>query len=288
MSFLYPGILYNLLYLSCNYHLMSNNFFIPQVQPLKSIVQLFWQTNWLTQFATETIIPRGIIEIIFDFSEQPVHASLSNAPYRLARCFINGFNTRPITLQLPQRQNFFGVRLHPMAVKNIVGIPPGQFANAMVDLTLIDASIHHIWQQLLEQETFTQKVAAFSDWVTKKWRPLDNREEMINRFLTSTGDAVSSVTQLAADVCYSPRQLTRKMFALTGMNTEETLLYKKFLLATHLMHSNNMSLTQVAYHCQFADQSHFIRTFKQFASITPGEYAVAKSQLPGHIYQDVR
>jgi len=267
---------------------MSNNFFIPQTQPLSSIVQLFWQTNWPTGFETETIIPRGIVEIIFDFSPQPVNAVVNDAPTCLARCFINGFNTQPIILQLPPRQHFFGVRLHPLAVKNIVGVPPGQFANATIDLTIVDASAQYVWQQLAELDTFAQKVAVVSDWINKKWRPLDNREEMINQFLSGNNDAVPTVAQLASDVCYSPRQLSRKMLALTGMNTEETLLYKKFLLSTQLMHNTNLSLTQVAYHSQFADQSHFIRTFKQFAAITPGEYIAAKGPLPGHIYKGVR
>jgi AraC-like DNA-binding protein len=93
---------------------------------------------------------------------------------------------------------------------------------------------------------------------------------------------------LANMLCYSPRHLSRKVHSLTGMNTEEVLSYKRFLRSVELIHYTNMSLTQIAYCCQFADQSHFIRTFRSLAAITPGEYKNQKSPLPGHIYENVR
>jgi len=78
------------------------------------------------------------------------------------------------------------------------------------------------------------------------------------------------------------------MKALTGMNTEEVLLYKKFLHSIDLIHHTKMSLTEIAYCCQFTDQSHFIKTFRSLAMMTPGDYEDQKSLLPGHIFKNVR
>lgn len=39
-----------------------------------------------------------------------------------------------------------------------------------------------------------------------------------------------------------------------------------------LMKTNETNLTDIAYECGFADQSHFIRTFKQLTGLLPGEY----------------
>jgi AraC-like DNA-binding protein len=66
------------------------------------------------------------------------------------------------------------------------------------------------------------------------------------------------------------------------------LLYKKFLLSDHLVHYSNISLTQIAYSSRFADQSHFIKTFKRYAHITPSEYRKFKTHLESHIFKDVR
>jgi AraC-like DNA-binding protein len=72
------------------------------------------------------------------------------------------------------------------------------------------------------------------------------------------------------------------------MNTEEILLYKKYLHAVHLMHTTNLSLTEIAYRSRFSDQSHFIKTFKTYTNMTPGAYNRAKSAMKGHIYDIVR
>lgn len=267
----------------------SNFFLIPQAQPVSSIVYSFWQRDEVNSFKTETIIPRGIVEIIFNFSDAAgLTMQLNNKQYALTKCFINGFNTHSIQLSLPEKQVFFGVRFHPAMVKNIFGVAPGEFANVAIDLTLIDASVALLWHELFEQPTFSSRVTVFSNWVSSRLLPVSNRDVLLNHFLTNTSHVIPSVPQLSAALCYSPRHLSRKIYALTGMNTEELLAYKKFLLSTRLLHTSDMSLTQLAYACQFADQSHFIKTFKSFSLLTPGEYKKANIGLEGHIYEDVR
>ena len=87
---------------------------------------------------------------------------------------------------------------------------------------------------------------------------------------------------------YSPRQLSRKLTEATGMNTEEILLYKKYLHALDLIHQSDLSLTQIAYQSQFSDQSHFIRSFKTYSGMTPGVYKASKGFMKGHFYENVR
>ncbi|MEJ0083093.1 MAG: helix-turn-helix transcriptional regulator [Puia sp.] len=111
---------------------------------------------------------------------------------------------------------------------------------------------------------------------------------MINHFLSGFDQHDVSVTELARSLCYSTRQLSRKMAEVTGMNTEEILLYKKYLHAVELIHHTDLSLTQIAYQSNFSDQSHFIKSFKAYSGMTPGVYKTNKSSMKGHIYENVR
>ena len=77
---------------------------------------------------------------------------------------------------------------------------------------------------------------------------------------------ITDVKELAGKLCYSTRHLSRKFYDLAGMNTEDVLLYKKYLHAVHLIHSTNLSLTAIAHQSNFADQSHFIKTFSGFCT----------------------
>lgn len=248
-----------------------------------------WQVDGLTSFCKECIIPKGIVEVIFNFSDNPaIPAQLSNKEYQLPYCFINGSNTAPVSLQLPKQQNFFGIRFQPLAVKKIFGAPASAFLDLPVDLTLLDAQVSSLWHQLVEQKIFNERVLVFLQWMEKKWIDWKPQESLINEFLCSAQHHDISVTGLAKLLCYSPRQLSRKIAEATGLNTEEILHYKKYLQAVHLIHYTDLPLTDIAYKANFSDQAHFIKSFRQYTNMTPGAYRRNKSYQPNHLYEFVR
>lgn len=268
---------------------MENNISIPQNNLIKDSVFSFWQVQRLRDPALkETIIPKGVVEIIFNFETNPIHGQVNNQPITVPRCFLQVYSTAPVKLQLAGSQTFFGVVLNPAAVKHIFHFPPHLFVNCVIDLTINDKSLYTLWQQLGEQKNFNNRVTVFTHWLMKRLPQFTDRENAFNRFLTSYNSTPISVTQLAEQFCYSSRQLSRKFFELTGMNTEQVLLYKKYLQAVHLIHSSGLSLTEIAYCSNFYDQSHFIKTFRAFSHIAPNEYRQQKSPIVGHIFENVR
>lgn len=63
----------------------------------KNIVQAFWQVNRNHQDRQyETIIPKGVIEIIFNLSPSDIHVICDGKKSKIPRCFINGLHTSPI------------------------------------------------------------------------------------------------------------------------------------------------------------------------------------------------
>jgi AraC-like DNA-binding protein len=252
-------------------------------------VHSIWQVEGKPQFHKELILPKGIVEIIFNFSDRnPFVAQIAANRYYLPGCFINGFNTKPIALTLPENQSFFGVRLQPLAVKQILKVPASAFLDMAVDLSLIDKNFNTLWHQLAEENIFEKRVAIFYNHIQKIAAQQQPRETMINEFLSGADKHDLSVPQLSGILCYSSRQLSRKIFEATGMNTEAMLLYKKYLHTVHLVHHTDLPLTEIAYLGNFSDQSHFIRTFKEFTGLTPGEYRRNKGFITGHLYEDVR
>lgn len=268
---------------------MNNDFFIPHTTYLKNIIHSIWQVNGVTPYQNETIIPKGVIEIIFDLGDDvPMQSEINNKEFQLAKCFINGYNTRPIRLRLPLRQFFFGVQFHPVAIKPLFGIQAGELTNLLVDLALLYKSAHSLWQQLIEAKAFHQRVSITCEWIKRKMIQSYPQEFLLDNFLGSNDGHNTDVKALAKALCYSPRHLSRKLLGLTGMNTEQVLLYKKYLHSVHLMHASGLTLTEIAYESGFADQAHFIKSFRAFADLTPNEYRRNRSRIPGHIYQNVR
>lgn len=267
---------------------MDNEIFIPQTLYQKNSIRSIWQVSGRTPFLSETILPKGVIEIIFNFSEHSFNAKISGREFELPRCFINGYNTYPIKLQLPSQQVFFGVQFHPVTVRHFLGVPACEFTNIAIDLTLLDPIFHSLWHQLAGKKTFNERVAIILAWIKNKAIEVPPQEQSLNFFLENNSLQDLSVADLSKTLCYSARQLSRRIYELTKMNTEQILLYKKFLHSVHLIHHTDLSLTAIAYRSNFADQSHFIKSFQSFAQITPGAYKKTKSPVQGHIFKNVR
>jgi len=268
--------------------LLNGDFYLPSSPDLQNVIHSIWQVNRFNSFHKEYIIPKGVVEIIFNFSDGSAVARVGNHQLHLPNCFISGFNTKPIRLELPRQQIFFGVQLQPLAVKKVVGAPGSAFSDTLIDLTLLGSTFKSLWHQLADQSGFESRVAVFCSWIESKFVNWQPQEKLINHFLGAINQHDLSVTDLARSMCYSPRHLSRKILEVTGMNSEEILHYKKYLHAVHLIHHTDLLLTKIAYQSHFSDQSHFIKAFKAYAQLTPGEYSRTKGNLKGHILENVR
>lgn len=267
---------------------MDTNVNIPQSLLINDIVCSFWEVHRHNEPSLrETIIPKGLVEIIFSFETTKLFVNINNQFQNIPRCFVQGFQTSPIELNIANTHTFFGVVLNPASVKHIFHFHPVKFSNCMLDLTLVDASFYSLWHRLGEQKCFNDRVTIFTEWLLQRLPKLTEREKAFDIFLKTHIGTQFSVHDLASKFCYSTKQLSRKLYELTGMNSEQTLLYKKYLQAVHLIHCSEMTLTEIAYSCHFYDQSHFIKTFKDLSHLVPKDYRQRKGKLEGHIFEIV-
>jgi AraC-like DNA-binding protein len=253
--------------------------------PIRQLVNAFWQTKGAPSYAREIILPKGITEIVFSFDHAVPFSmvggrSVSSTP----RCFLSGLNNFPIHLNVPQQQSFFGIELKPAAVKKLLKIPGGEFLNTITDIEELNKEFTTVWHQLAEAVSFDSRVAIIQGWLTEKLSMPHNRDMAVSDFLYSRSEC-SGVADLAAHFCYSSRQLNRKAQEFFGMSTEAVISYRRYLQALRLIHHTGESLTSISYSCNYFDQAHFIRDFKTYAGLTPGEYRKKKSHLAGHLYQ---
>ncbi len=233
----------------------------------------------------ESILPQGVVEIIFNFSHilyglLPHPSGQMQAP----RCFIQGINTHVVKAGYVGQHHLFGIRLQPHRVKSLLGIQPVELKNTPVDLTLIKPGVASLWHQLIEAASFEERLQLVEKFFPAVAQTDCQRLQRLSTLFVAGGiDHFQTVDALAGHVCYSPRHLSRVAHDLFGLSAQELISYKKFLHAVHLMHGPGSSLTQIGYQSGFYDQAHFCRIFKTYAGITPKQYQSSKSELPFHI-----
>ena len=83
----------------------------------------------------------------------------------------------------------------------------------------------------------------------------------------------ADISHVASALCMTPSKLRRRMLECTDLTPANYILTirmdeAKRMLAAYPQHT----VGEVAYHCGFADQSHFSRTFNRLFSITPMQF----------------
>ncbi len=101
------------------------------------------------------------------------------------------------------------------------------------------------------------------------------------RFLVKTVDYIYQlldkhqldVNTLADRLCMSPRQLQRKLVALTGDSPASYILTLKMKKARHLLESNpELTIEDIAERCGFEHATNFYSAFKKKYGVTPMDY----------------
>lgn len=70
----------------------------------------------------------------------------------------------------------------------------------------------------------------------------------------------------------SPKYFCRIFRTVIHRTPIDYLNYYRIEKACYLLETEDLSITEVAYHCGFNDSSYFIRCFKKYKQITPTKY----------------
>ena len=82
----------------------------------------------------------------------------------------------------------------------------------------------------------------------------------------------TSITELSGIACLSKKQFERSFNSFVGINPKEytrIVRFQKALAQMQYQPGKEINQAQIAYTSGYADQSHFIREFKQFCGYTP-------------------
>ena len=96
--------------------------------------------------------------------------------------------------------------------------------------------------------------------------------------LLSLGKRKLEVNTLAETLCMSPRQLHRKLVALTGLPPATYILNRKMERARELLETQpELTIEDIAERCGFEHDSSFYHAFKKMYGITPAEFRRGKT-----------
>jgi AraC-like DNA-binding protein len=177
-----------------------------------------------------------------------------------------------VTLQATGELGFIIVSLRPDAAGRFVDGPLGQFANANIHLGNVfsrgDVSICD--EMLADARNSPERIATVEAFLLRRLRPQrDNLACRAASYLRN--DPTLSLLKLASMLSVSVRHLSRMFNATFGMTPKRfgRLARIEKIVAER---RNGLSWADIAYACDFTDQAHLVREFKDIVGEVPTEF----------------
>ncbi|MFD2572923.1 DUF6597 domain-containing transcriptional factor [Spirosoma soli] len=251
-----------------------------EIQPpdyLQDYVRYMWTLdNWGTNAVPTTLRPivDGCPGLLFHQSEG---GAFRQKDKELPNLFLYGQATQCAELTSGGKFRAIGVVLYPDALTSLFGFdadsmtdscadlervaqPPGlSLVERLVNTSAITAQTDVLASYLLSQIKRNQKEA---DRVTKY---------ALSQIMASNGNI--SLKKLQEAVRLSERSLERRFKQCVGISPKLFARICRFQASLgQLRHNKYSKLSDIAFENDYADQSHFIRTFREFAGSSPYQF----------------
>jgi len=233
----------------------------------------------------DTVFPSGCMEIIFNlgtgnWQTQPGDTFVTHPPIELW-----GQLNRPLPVKSIGRNTMLGVRFYPHAVASFLPEKISLFNNQVVDYRdVADKSVNTLQQQLQETRTWSKRIALLETYLLKQIEQAGKRSgkvEVVKDLMYELRhqDVYETMETIATRYGISARYMQQLFLQYTGLTPKLYNQINRFQHSLKLVTTRNTSLTDIAYECGYADQSHFIKEFKAFTGTTPSGYSINNSPV---------
>jgi AraC-like DNA-binding protein len=254
-----------------------NNQVIDIPLSLRPYIRNAWALDSLDMLGNPTsfsIYADGCPGIIFCSSENDLHLNQSK---KLSSVFLYGQTVQPITLDSERRLKMVVLSFHPHIIRPLFRFSAKEVTDDCLDLNLLPAVPRiNLSQQLWNSVPAEKQVQVLFDYVRqvidRNNGEIDKGIQYATDKLIDTNGSVS-LKRLQNDLNVTERTFERRFEQFVGVSPKMFSKISQFQASLAQIKSNKfLKLSDVAYDNGYADQSHFIRTFRKFTGRSPLDF----------------
>ncbi len=247
---------------------------------------------WDSEGSVETTMviespPNGFCSIVFNYAD-PYY--LQNKKYeRLAvpMQFISGQSIYSYKLFLEGEIGVAGIVFKPAALATIFHLPIYEYTEERIDLyKVFKKSIVDKYANEIKISSEEQKVHLLEEFLMQQYRiqkpEPDYIDQAANFIVEHNG--LLQVSDLLKDSCMSRRSFERKFFQKVGLSPK---YYARVRRIGHLLSfvagKRTADWPKIFSECEFYDQAHFIKDFKEFTGRSPQQYLKENTELANYV-----
>jgi len=164
--------------------------------------------------------------------------------------------------------------LKPYSLISLFGISAQELTDKPVDFNLLPKR-NDLQEQLLNSNTVNEMTVLLDNYIYS----LISKNSKDKQLIKYAADKIfyspvkNILSEIQKDICVTERTLQRMFEKNIGVSPNQFRKIHQFNRAFRQLNNRQFqNLSDIAYDNGYADQSHYIRAFKEFTNITPKEY----------------
>jgi len=258
---------------------------------LKGIVTSFWSLeNESGCESAENVFPDGHVEWTFNLGDPFIRLNTDGTLEKQASSLLIGQMKGPVRLLPKGKISLFGIRFHPAGAPAVVSVPIVELTGGIQDLTHLVPGIRDLMDQLAEAQSFDARVMIAQSFLLKRVELCNSVPDLVVQEIVSRLSVDFRPTErITRNFGLSYRQVERRFLDAVGISPKWFSRIARFQHVFQSMQGHaDWSWHRALEHCNYFDQAHFIREFRQLSGQTPSAYALCESRLSAFFTEQYR
>ena len=242
-------------------------------------------TSLVVENITDLVVPDGTFGMLFIDSQDSIKRNVSteSLPITLKRTSLFGQKTKPVNYYYsPGSSRSFGIKINPEGLPLFLDYSYKKLKNLYVEVdNLADRDLLELEEMVLEQENVGGKIRVVEDFLLKRISKLNSDDNyvlfsaIVEHIKAKKGEIRFDALSAHFNINYKKAERLFQFYL--GITPKTYIRIIRFNAAIHLRGQlAQLNLTQLGNEVGFFDQSHFIKEFKSFSSLTPKDFFTKK------------
>ena len=253
---------------------------------LSDFVDNLWSLSDAPPHAREQIVPSGTIELVINLQEDEFRIYRSDVIGEGCRRFrgaiVSGCYAAPFGIDTREHAAVIGVHFRPGGAAGLLGIPPGEIADAHVGLEdLWGYRATELRERLCAAPDQRERFQILEDALLARLRLARYGRSAVKAALAKFDQPRIEVGEVAKGVGLSRRRFIEIFTEDVGMTPKRYARVRRFQRAlSRTMQSRSPAWAELALECGYFDQAHLCRDWLELSGLSPTEFlALRKIQV---------
>jgi AraC-like DNA-binding protein len=254
---------------------------------LAGYIECYWQMKFPANFAAtrDLIVPGGRVEIMINIGKPLIFVSSAGKSFALKNnIYILGQRNTFFTTFFHPGIYMWGIRFRPAGFYSFCKSPAAYLLNELMEAADIFKSINisRLYAKLIAEQHSHRQVEVIESFLRNVLHAGKLSDDSFNETMALIRDCYQykSIYDYCTKNKLYYKKLERQFLQCAGYTPKEFFNIRRFYNAVRLIYKSETSLTDICHSLGFYDQSHFIKDFKNYASLPPLKFIKGAYQIP--------